>query len=81
MNVETNAFLRDAAEIARLREDFDYYDRNQDGLMEYEEFVRFLGAVEAGMTEGECHIGFGEIDTDHDGVVEFEEFLDWWGAP
>jgi calmodulin len=72
---------RDATEIARLREDFDSFDRNDDGLMEYGEFVHFLQALEAGMSESECRLGFGEIDTDHDGVIEFEEFLDWWGAP
>jgi Ca2+-binding EF-hand superfamily protein len=78
---KVNISLRDATEIARLREDFEYYDRNKDGLMEYDEFVRFLGAADARMTEGECRIGFGEIDTDRDGVVEFDEFLEWWGAP
>jgi calmodulin len=81
MHEKVNPPLRDAAEIARLREDFDYFDRNDDGLMEFEEFVRFLNALEAGMSESECQLGFREIDTDHDGVIEFEEFLDWWGSP
>jgi calmodulin len=81
MNAKVNPLLRDAREIERLREDFEYYDRNQDGLMDYEEFVRFLGALDAGMSEDERRIGFGEIDTDHDRVIEFEEFMDWWGAP
>ncbi|HEU4624560.1 MAG TPA: EF-hand domain-containing protein [Steroidobacteraceae bacterium] len=72
---------RDAAEIERLREDFEYFDRNDDGLMEFEEFQRFLQALDAGMSDEEARLGFSEIDTDRDGVIEFEEFLDWWGSP
>jgi len=81
MHEKVNPTLRDAAEIARLREDFDYFDRDKDGVMEFEEFVRFLTALDAGMSEAECRIGFAEIDTDHDAKIEFEEFLDWWAAP
>jgi calmodulin len=67
--------------VARLREDFHHYDRNKDGLMEYSEFVSFLRALEAGMSEDETRVGFAEVDTDKDGVIEFEEFVDWWGKP
>jgi calmodulin len=76
-----DAGLREAGEIARLREDFEYYDRNKDGLMEFDEFTRFLNAIDADMSERELVTGFTEVDTDHDGVIEFEEFLEWWGAP
>ncbi len=69
------------SDMARLRADYNYFDRNKDGLMEYGEFVAFLKALEAGMSEDECRIGFNEVDTDKDGVIEFEEFVDWWGAP
>lgn len=81
MNTNIFAPTLESGEIARLREDFDHYDRNKDGLMEYGEFVRFLSAIEAGMSEAECHLGFHEVDTDKDGVIEFEEFLEWWGTP
>ena len=81
MHEKVDPVLRDVAEISRLREDFEYFDRNDDGRMDFEEFVRFLTALDAGMSESDCHIGFREIDTDHDGVIEFEEFTEWWGAP
>jgi Ca2+-binding EF-hand superfamily protein len=81
MDTHTVEPPREVGDVARLREDFDYYDRNDDGLMEYEEFVRFLQAIDGQMSESECVIGFQEVDTDRDGVVEFEEFLAWWGAP
>jgi calmodulin len=71
----------ESTETARLREDFKYFDGNQDGFMQYDEFVRFLKAIDAGMSDEELHIGFVEVDTDHDGVIEFEEFLEWWAAP
>ena len=77
VNVEP---IREAGDVARLREDFDYYDRNDDGLLQYDEFVRFLHAIDGSMSDSECHIGFMEIDTDRDGVIEFEEFLEWWDA-
>ena len=68
-------------EIARVREDFNYYDRNKDGLIEYSEFVAFLRALESDMSEAETVMGFSEVDTDKDGVIEFDEFIDWWGKP
>jgi calmodulin len=81
MRQRVNPEILNAAEIARLREDFNYFDRNNDGLMEFEEFVRFLSAIGADMSRADCEAGFNEIDTDHDGVIDFEEFCDWWGAP
>ena len=66
---------------AELREDFEHFDRDHDGLMEYGEFMQFLEALDAGMSAEECRIGFHEIDADLDGAIEFEEFVDWWRAP
>lgn len=66
---------------AELREAFEQFDLDHDGLMEFDEFVRFLDGLDAGMSAADCRIGFHEIDTDRDGVIEFEEFLEWWGQP
>ncbi|MBX3703525.1 MAG: EF-hand domain-containing protein [Steroidobacteraceae bacterium] len=66
---------------AELREDFAYFDDDGDGLLQVDEFIRFLDGLGAGMSNEECRIGFAEIDTDRDGVIQFEEFLNWWTAP
>ena len=42
MNTSTSIGGLDSEEVVRLSEDFDHYDRDKDGLMEYGEFVRFL---------------------------------------
>jgi calmodulin len=71
----------DFAAAARLRADFKYFDRNHDGVMELEEFCRFLAALDGGMSKADCRSGFAEIDTDRDGVIEFAEFSEWWERP
>jgi Ca2+-binding EF-hand superfamily protein len=63
---------------AELLEDFEYFDEDQDGLMQFAEFESFMDGNGADMTLEQCRIGFAEIDTDRDGAIEFEEFLEWW---
>lgn len=81
MNEVSALELEDESTQAELREDFDHFDRNHDGQLQYGEFVQFLEAIDAGMAPQECRIGFREIDTDHDGVIGFGEFMAWWRAP
>lgn len=64
--------------MAELREDFEYFDQDRDGLLQIDEFVRFLDGVGAEMSDDESRAGFAAIDADRDGVIEFWEFLDWW---
>jgi Ca2+-binding EF-hand superfamily protein len=66
---------------AELREDFEYLDDDQDGLMQFDEFVKFMDGLGAEMTSEECRIGFREIDSNRDGRIEFGEFLSWWTTP
>jgi Ca2+-binding EF-hand superfamily protein len=81
MQTKINPALLNRTDLARLREDFRYFDRNRDGLMQFDEFTHFLASLKANMSAQELHTGFTEIDTDRDGVIEFEEFVDWWGVP
>jgi calmodulin len=69
---------RDAEKRTELREDFEYFDDDHDGRMQFDEFVNLLGDLEAGMSQEECRIGFAAIDRNRDGSIEFDEFLAWW---
>lgn len=63
---------------SELQEDFEYFDSNQDGLLEFPEFVEFLDGLGADMTNEECRIGFEDIDSNRDGLIQFGEFFAWW---
>jgi hypothetical protein len=65
-------------EFEELEETFAYNDANNDGKIEYQEFLAMLEALEAGMKPDEARVGFDEIDTDNDGSIELDEFIDWW---
>ncbi len=62
----------------RLREDFDYNDRNKDGRLSLGEFMLYMQSVDEEITSEECEIGFDSIDSNRDGAIEFDEFVAWW---
>ena len=66
--------------LRELKEDFSYCDENNDGRLQYAEFVRLLENLDAGMSAEEYRIGFQEVDTNRDGYIDFEEFVSWWTA-
>lgn len=61
-----------------LRELFDFFDVDQNGIIDIDEFKRLLGALGAGMSDEEAAIGFETIDADGNGTIEFDEFRNWW---
>ena len=65
-------------ELDEVREAFDYNDRDEDGLIDLEEFADMLDDLEADMSDAETRAGFREIDTNHDGKIDFGEFAAWW---
>ena len=65
-------------ELDEVREAFDYNDRDEDGLIDLEEFADMLDDLEADMSDAETRTGFREIDTNHDGKIDFGEFAAWW---
>jgi Ca2+-binding EF-hand superfamily protein len=79
-NDGSGAVVLDEEKRAELREDFDYFDEDHDGLMEFGEFVGLMDGLGADMSSEECRVGFAEIDTDRDGVIELDEFLNWWSS-
>ena len=67
-----------AEEFDELTESFDYNDSDQDGMIEFPEFMKMLGALEADVDDEEARIGFDEIDSDNDGSIDLDEFIEWW---
>ena len=68
-------------EIDELKESFEYNDANEDGRIEFDEFVNMLEELESGISRDEARIGFTAIDGDHDGSIDFGEFVTWWREP
>ncbi|HEY5567452.1 MAG TPA: EF-hand domain-containing protein [Gammaproteobacteria bacterium] len=65
-------------EFDELKESFQYNDSNEDGKIEFDEFVSMLEELEADVEEDEARVGFRTIDTDKDGAIELDEFVAWW---
>jgi calmodulin len=63
-----------------LRETYDHYDANRDGLIQKAEFAELCLALDEDMPEDDIDTGFEVVDTDGNGVIDFVEFRDWWGA-
>ncbi|HEX6997650.1 MAG TPA: EF-hand domain-containing protein [Gammaproteobacteria bacterium] len=65
-------------ELDELRESFDYNDLDHDGMIQLDEFISMLDALEAGVSREEAVTGFREIDSNEDGLIDFDEFVAWW---
>jgi Ca2+-binding EF-hand superfamily protein len=65
-------------EFEELKENFEFNDLDNDGSIEFDEFVNMLTNMEAQMSPDEARIGFQSIDTNNDGVIELDEFIEWW---
>lgn len=63
-----------------LRETFDHYDANHDGLIQKSEFGELCTALDADIADDDVDMGFQVIDTDGNGVIDFNEFAAWWGG-
>jgi Ca2+-binding EF-hand superfamily protein len=65
-------------EYDELKESFEYNDSNDDGKIDFDEFMSMLNDLEADIDEKEARIGFRTIDTDRDAAIELDEFVNWW---
>ncbi|MEM9256524.1 MAG: EF-hand domain-containing protein [Pseudomonadota bacterium] len=61
-----------------LRENFDHFDRNNDGKLSREEFGELMEALGAVQPDSYPSRGFSSIDTDGSGGIEFDEFALWF---
>jgi Ca2+-binding EF-hand superfamily protein len=61
-----------------MKEIFDHFDGDGNGLIDRKEFSKLLDALGADMSPDELAIGFELIDVDHNGLIDFREFATWW---
>lgn len=61
-----------------LKLTFDFFDRDHNGSIDFDEFCELLDALDSEMESDTRRVGFDIIDSDHNGTIDFEEFSGWW---
>lgn len=69
--------LTDATK-AQIKQEFEFFDKDQNGRIDLPEFVEMLTVLSPKTKVNRVEEGFAIIDTDSDGFISFNEFLDWW---
>lgn len=74
-----SSVVRDIAEVRRI---FDYFDQDQSGLIEPNEFALLLARLmklpKSEMDMTEVWRNWDAVDTDAGGTISFEEFQTWY---
>jgi calmodulin len=65
-------------EMAKIRECFNAYDANRDGVISKAEFSELLQQLGIRMPAASVDAFFALIDVDKSGTIEFSEFVDWY---
>lgn len=63
---------------AHARKQFEFFDEDRNGYIDFEEFERLLKVITADVSTNRAAEGFSMVDTDSDGRVSFDEFMRWW---
>lgn len=64
--------------IAEIKGHFAFFDRDNNGEIDLDEFAELLRVLSPGATKEQAEKGFGFIDENNDGHIDFDEFLVWW---
>ena len=64
--------------VVEIRESFDFFDRDNNGLIDFDEFRSLLKTVNPDATVSQAAEGFSMTDTNSDGYVDLDEFIAWW---
>ncbi len=67
-----------AASREKAREQFAFFDRDDNGYIDFDEFSELLHVIAEEVTTKRAAEGFSMVDVDSDGRVSFEEFISWW---
>jgi Ca2+-binding EF-hand superfamily protein len=73
--------LRATGAEGELREAFDSFDRNRDGLVSIDELLQVMGMAGETMTREDAEAGLRRGDSDGDGQLTFEEFVAFIMSP
>ena len=65
-------------DMAKIRECFNAYDVNRDGVISKQEFGELLMQMGFKMSQQAVDQFFAQIDVDKSGTIEFSEFVDWY---
>lgn len=65
-------------QIAEIKSNFDFFDRDGNGRIELAEFIELLTALAPKTKASHVEEGFKLIDTNNNCYIDFTEFLDWW---
>lgn len=65
-------------QLAAIKSDFDFFDRDGNGQIDIAEFIELLTALAPKTKVSHVDEGFKLIDTNNDGFIDFAEFLTWW---
>ena len=66
------------ADAAEIREIFDHYDSDGNGVVDAAEFARLCRTLDPQFDDAEIAVGLAIVDSDGNGQIEFEEFTNWW---
>ena len=68
-----------AEQITTIKNIFNHFDSNNDGLINQRELNRLTIALNDPLTPAELADFFKGIDTDNSGEITWDEFITYWG--
>ncbi len=63
-----------------IRAEFEHVDRDDNGVIDLEEFSELLRSLHLFRIEDVVRHAFKRIDKNNNGVIDFEEFAVWWST-
>lgn len=67
-------------ELKEVKETFDHFDTDNNGVIDRNEFRELLKALDPGFSEDDVLMGLKVLDDNENDVIDWDEFLGWWGA-
>ena len=65
-------------ELREVRETFDHFDTDSNGVIDRNEFRALLKSLDPGFNEDDVVMGLRVLDANKNDVIDWEEFVAWW---